>query len=81
MIGRPPGHTLSGQPQKPDTLPLRLHRAVSLLSRTGDPGAPDEQAACAETAARIVQLEEALRALLSGDGGAAEQARRVLSHG
>ena len=72
---------MSGQPQKPDPLPLRLYRAVSLLSRTGDTGAPDAQAACAETAARIVQLEEALRALLSGDGGTAEQARRVLLHG
>ena len=49
-----------------DPMPLRLHRAVSILSRTGDPGAADAQSACAETAARIVMLEEALIALLSG---------------
>lgn len=64
-----------------DPLPLRLHRAVSLLSRTGGPGAAEAQAACAETAGRIVQLEEALHALLSGAEGAVEQARRVLSRG
>ena len=62
-----------------DPLPLRLHRAASILSRTGDPGAADAQSACAETAARIVMLEEALLALLSGKEGAAEQARRVLA--
>ena len=45
---------------------LRLHRAASILSRTGDPGAADAQSACAEGAARIVILEEALRAVLSG---------------
>ena len=64
-----------------DPLPLRLHRAVSILSRTGDPWAADAQSACTETAARIVMLEEALRALLSGKEGAAEQARRVLAIG
>lgn len=62
-----------------DPLPLRLHRAASILSRTGAPGAADAQAACAETAARLVMLEEALLALLSGKEGAAEQARRVLA--
>ncbi len=62
-----------------DPLPLRLHRAVSILSRSGDPGAADAQAACAETAARIVQLEEALIALLNGRKGAGEQAQRVLA--
>lgn len=46
----------------PDPLPLRLHRAVSILSRSNDPGAGDAQAACAEVAARIVLLEEALAA-------------------
>ena len=61
-----------------DPLPLRLHRAASILSRTGDPGAADAQSACAETAARIVMLEEAL---LAGKEGAAEQARRVLAGG
>lgn len=64
-----------------DPLPLRLHRAVSILSRTGDPGAADAQAACAETAARIVMLEEALHGLLSGAEGAADRARRVLAGG
>ena len=64
-----------------DPLPLRLHRAVSILSRTGDPGAADAQSACAETAGRIVMLEEALLALLSGKEGAAEQAWRVLAIG
>lgn len=62
-----------------DPLPLRLHRAASILSRSGDPGAADAQAACAETAARIVQLEEALIALLNGRKGAGEQAQRVLA--
>ena len=62
-----------------DPLPLRLHRAASILSLTGDPGADDAQAACAETAARLVILEEALLALLSGKKGAMEQARRVLA--
>ena len=83
-----------------DPLPLRLHRAVSILSRTGPLRLPgrlqgagsslpppaacgraDAQSACTETAARIVMLEEALRALLSGKEGAAEQARRVLAIG
>lgn len=40
-----------------DPMPLRLHRAASIISRSGDPGAGDAQAACAETAARIVQLD------------------------
>ncbi len=60
-------------------MPLPLHRAVSSLSRSGDPGAGDAQAACVETAARLVQLEEALIALLSGRKGAGEQAQRVLA--
>ena len=62
-----------------EPMPLRLHRAVSILSRSGDPGAPDAQSACAETAARIVRLEEALIALLAGREGAADQARRLLA--
>ncbi len=62
-----------------EPLPLRLHRAVSILSRSGDPGAADAQAACAETAARLVQLEEALIVLQNGDKGADDQARRVLA--
>ena len=45
----------------PEPLPLRLHRAVSILSRSTDPGAMEAQAALAEVAARIVMLEEALR--------------------
>lgn len=60
-------------------LPLRMHMAASMLSRSGDPGAPDAQAACAETAARIVRLEEALLALLRGDPNAVEGAKRVLA--
>lgn len=64
-----------------DPLPLRLHRAVSILSRTGDPRAADAQSGCVETAARIVMLDEALPALLSGNEGVAEQARRVLAIG
>ena len=64
-----------------DTMPLRLHRAASILSRTGGPGAADAQTACAETAGRIVMLEEALLAMLSGREGAVEQARRVLTLG
>jgi len=64
-----------------EPLPLRLHRAASILSRTGDPGAADAQSACGEVAARIVMLEEALIAMLSGAKGAADQARRVLAGG
>ena len=64
-----------------EPLPLRLHRAVSILSRSGDPGAPDAQSACAETAARLVQLEEALIALLDGRNGASDTAHRVLADG
>ena len=60
-------------------LPLRLHMAASILSMSGDSGAPDAQAACAETAARIVRLEEALLALLRNDPAAADRARDVLS--
>jgi hypothetical protein len=59
--------------------PLRLQRALSILSRTDDPGAADAQSACGEVAARIVILEEALRALLAGDLGAEEKARRALA--
>ena len=43
-----------------ESLPLRLHRAVAILSRSGDPGAADAQSALAEVAARLVMLEEAL---------------------
>jgi len=68
-------------PSMIDPMPLRLHRAVSILSRTGDPGAADAQSACGETAGRIVMLEEALRAMLSGKEGAAAQAWRVLALG
>ncbi len=64
-----------------DPMPLRLHRAASILSRTGDPGAADAQSACGETAGRIVMLEEALLAMLSGKEGAVEQARRALAFG
>ena len=66
---------------RPAPLPLRLHRAVSILSRTGDPGAPDAQAACGEVAVRVVVLEEALIALLRDAPGAADLARRVLDIG
>lgn len=45
-----------------EPLPLRLHRAASILSRSHDPGAAEAQAALAEVAARIVILEEALAA-------------------
>ncbi len=63
-----------------EPLPLRLHRAVSILSRTDDPGAADAQSACGEVATRLVILEEALRALLSNTEGAEEQARRALAY-
>lgn len=62
-----------------EPLPFRLHRAVSILSRSGDLGAPDAQSACAETAARITRLEEALIALLAGREGAVDQAQRLLA--
>ena len=59
----------------PAPLPERLYRAVSILSRTGDPDASDAQTACAEVAARLVQLEEALLALLRDQPGAETRAR------
>ena len=62
-----------------DPMPLRLSRAMSIISRTRDPDAGDAQAACGETSARIIMLEEALIALLTGADGAAEQAHRVLA--
>ena len=62
-----------------DPLPLRLHRAVVIISKSGDPGAPDAQSACAETAARIVMLEEALGAMLRKDEGAAAKALLALA--
>lgn len=58
---------------------LRLWRAASILSRTSDPGAADAQSTCAEAATRLVMQEDALRALLAGKKGAAEQAWRVLA--
>jgi len=64
-----------------DPMPLRLHRAASIISRSGDPDAADAQSACAETAARIVMLEEALIALLSGAESAVDRARRLLAGG
>ena len=64
-----------------ESLPLRLHRAISILSRTGDPGAADAQSACGEVAARIIMLEEALIAMLAGARGATDHAQRVLAGG
>jgi len=64
-----------------EPMPLRLHRAVSILSRSGDPGAPDAQSACAETAARIVMLEEALIALLGRTPHSEAKAHQVLAQG
>lgn len=62
-------------------MPLRMHMTVSILSRSDDPGAPDAQAACAETADSIVRLEEALLAFLRGDPRAGQMARSVLEDG
>ncbi len=64
-----------------DPLPHRLHQAASIVSRSGDPDAADAQSACAETAARIVVLEEAVLALLQGDADAKERGRRALAWG
>ena len=61
-----------------EQLPFRLHRAASIISRTDDPDKDDAQSACAETAARIVILEEALRAVVEGKPDAAERARWAL---
>lgn len=55
-------------------MPLRLHRAVSILLQSGDLGADDAQAACSETAALLVQLDEALAALLLGADAAGDKA-------
>ena len=74
------GRGMAGRGAEVEPLPLRLHRAVSILSRSGDPGAPDAQSACAETAARLVIMEEALLAMLRGDVGARDQASRALAH-
>jgi hypothetical protein len=62
-----------------DPLPLRLHRAASILARSGDPQADDAQSACSEVAARLVQMEEALIAVLDGAGDSTERVRRVLA--
>lgn len=62
-----------------DPMPLRLSRAMSIISRTRDPDAGDASAACGETSARIIMLEEALIALLTGGEGAVERAHRVLA--
>ena len=62
----------------PEPMPFRLHRAVSIIARSGDPGAADAQSACAEVAARIVMLEEALLALLRGDRDAETRAHQAL---
>jgi len=51
------------------------------LSRSGDPGAEEAQAAVAEVAACLVQLEEALQSMLAGTPQAAEKARQVLADG
>ena len=64
-----------------EPMPLRLHRAASIFSRSGDPGAADAQSACAEIAARTVLLQEALIALLDDSDGAAESARKLLADG
>lgn len=60
-------------------LPLRLYRAVSILSRSDHPGAVDAVSTCAEAATRLVMQEDALRALLADKEGAVEQARRALA--
>lgn len=59
-------------------MPLRLHRAASIIACSGNAHAEDAQSACAEVAARLVLLEEAILALLRGDAGAEERARSVL---
>ncbi len=78
-----PQEPISGQSEestrKAALLPFRLHRAASILSRTDDSDAADAQSACGEVAARIVILEEALHAVLSGKDGAMELARRAIA--
>ena len=61
-----------------DPLPLRLHRAISILSRSSDPDADDAQSACGEVAARIIRLEEALWGLLFDDPGARKRAEGLM---
>jgi hypothetical protein len=60
-------------------LPFRLQRAAAILAHTDDPDAADAQSACREVGARIVSLEDALHAVLSGKEGAMEQARRAIA--
>ena len=60
-------------------LPFRLQRAAAILAQTNDPDAADAQSACREVAARIVSLEEALHAVLSGKEDAMERARRAIA--
>ena len=62
-----------------EPLPFRLHRATCIISRSGDPDAADAQSACAESAARIIRLEEALLALLRGDNHAEQIAKNLLA--
>ena len=64
-----------------EPLPLRLSRAMVIIAKSGDPGAPDAQSACGETAARIVMLEEALGAMLRKDEGAESKALLALATG
>lgn len=64
-----------------DSMPLRLHRAASIISRSGDPGAADAQSTCAEVAARLVDLEQGMIALLEDSPGAREAALKLLGEG
>ena len=61
------------------SLPLRLHRAIRIISMTGDPEAPDAQSAIGEVSARIVLLEEALHAVLCNQEHARDKAWRLLA--
>ena len=63
---------------QPALTPLRLHHAVSVLSRTGHPHPGAAKAARAETAARIVLLEKAPIVLQAGAEGATDRAPEVL---
>ena len=65
--------------RKTAPLPFRLQRAAAILAHTDDPDAADAQSACREVAARIVSLEDALHAVLSGKEGGMEQARRAIA--
>ena len=63
------------------TLPHCLHRAVQIVSMSGAADAADVQGALGELTARLLLLEEALNAVLTGKAGARDEAWQLLIKG